>query len=115
MALGDEKCRPPQADEPALSGDEVKELLKEVPDWSKRGKAIEREFKFKDFRQAMEFVNRVADTANSQDHHPDIFISYNKVRLTFSTHKIGGLSRNDFIMAAKVDRLTQAVPAGATA
>jgi 4a-hydroxytetrahydrobiopterin dehydratase len=113
MALADEKCWPPQADEPPLPADEVKKLLKEVPDWSRRGKAIERDLKFKDFRQAMEFVNRVADEANSQDHHPDILISYSRVRLTFSTHKIGGLSRNDFIMAAKVDRLTRGILVGA--
>lgn len=53
----------------------------------------------------MAFVNRVAAVAEEQRHHPDIRISYNKVRLTLSTHKIGGLSRNDFILAAKIDRL----------
>ncbi len=68
-----------------------------------RDTEIKREFRFKDFRQAMEFVNSVAAIANEQDHHPDIFISYNKVQLTLSTHKIGGLSLNDFIVAAKID------------
>jgi 4a-hydroxytetrahydrobiopterin dehydratase len=53
----------------------------------------------------MEFVNTAASIANEQDHHPDILISYNKVRLTFTTHKIGGLSMNDFIMAAKIELL----------
>jgi 4a-hydroxytetrahydrobiopterin dehydratase len=56
-----------------------------------------------DFRQAMDFVNSVAAIANEQDHHPDVFISYNKVQFTLSTHKIGGLSLNDFIVAAKID------------
>ena len=83
------------------------ELATSVPQWTLLEKQIEREFKFKDFRQAMAFVNRVADAANEQDHHPDIQISYSRVRLTLSTHKIGGLSQNDFILAAKIDRLAE--------
>ena len=66
---------------------------------------IERQFRFKDFREAIAFVNKVADLAESEGHHPDIFISWNKVRLTLTTHKIGGLSRNDFVLAAKIDEL----------
>lgn len=65
----------------------------------------QREFRFKDFGKAMEFVNEVAEVAEEQDHHPDICVFYNKVNLTLSTHKIGGLSRNDFILAAKIDEL----------
>lgn len=68
-------------------------------------KKIKKEFKFADFKGAMEFVNRIARLAEEESHHPAIFISYNKVRLTFSTHAIGGLSENDFIMAAKTDKL----------
>lgn len=64
-----------------------------------------REFICKDFREAMTLVNRVADLAEAEQHHPDIEISYNKVRLKLSTHSIGGLSRNDFILAAKIDRI----------
>jgi 4a-hydroxytetrahydrobiopterin dehydratase len=101
--LAEENCQPPHGDEPPLSGEEAKKLNHEVPDWAKKGKAIEREFRFKDFREAIAFVNKAADIANAQDHHPDILVSYNKVRFTLSTHKIGGLSRNDFIMAAKID------------
>jgi len=62
-------------------------------------------FKFKGFREAMGFVNKVADIAEEEGHHPDIWISWNRVKLTLTTHKIGGLSRNDFIVAAKVDRV----------
>lgn len=102
MNLAKEKCR---ADVVSLSVAEAKKLALEVPEWSLRDKAIEKEFKFKSFRQAMDFVNKVADVAEEQDHHPDIFISYNKVRLTLSTHKVGGLSRNDFILAAKIGQL----------
>src|SRR3989344_722437 len=66
-------------------------------------KQISKEFKFKDFIGAINFVNNVADIAESEGHHPDIKINYNKVLLNLSTHAIGGLSENDFILAAKVD------------
>lgn len=66
---------------------------------------ITRQFKFKDFKQALIFVNKVADLANSEDHHPDIKIVYNKVQLDLFTHAVGGLSENDFIMAAKINKL----------
>jgi 4a-hydroxytetrahydrobiopterin dehydratase len=72
--------------------------------------SITREFRFISFVEAIAFVNNVAEIAQEQDHHPDIFISYRTVRLTFSTHRIGGLSQNDFIMAAKVDRLLPSAP-----
>jgi len=105
MALTEEKCKPCQGGEPTLSVTEAEELARQTPEWSLEDKALERQLKFKDFRQAMEFVNRVAAVAEEEGHHPDILISYNKVRLTLTTHKIGGLSRNDFIMAAKIDKL----------
>jgi 4a-hydroxytetrahydrobiopterin dehydratase len=104
MSLLDENCRPPQAGDAPLTAEEVRPLLRETPAWSVAGRSIERQWKFKDFREAMAFVNRVADLAEQEGHHPDIFVSYSTVRLTLSTHKIGGLSRNDFILAAKIDR-----------
>jgi len=105
MKLADKACKPVQTDTAPLSHKETEELLRKIPQWSLSGKSIQRESRFKDFRQAMDFVNNVASIANDQDHHPDIFISYNKVRLILSTHKIGGLSLNDFILAAKIDLL----------
>lgn len=107
MALSDEKCERCRVGGTPLPAREASELAPSVPQWTLSEKQIEREFKLKDFRQAMAFVNRVADAANEQDHHPDIHISYNRVRLTLSTHKIGGLSRNDFILAAKIDRVAE--------
>jgi 4a-hydroxytetrahydrobiopterin dehydratase len=80
-------------------------LLPEVPEWTVKEKSLERDFVFKNFREAIAFVNRVADAAESEGHHPDITISYNKVHLSLSTHKIGGLSRNDFILATKIDKV----------
>ena len=66
---------------------------------------LEKEFKFKNFKEALDFVNRVGDIAESQGHHPDIQLSWGKVKLTVLTHKISGLHENDFIFAAKVDQL----------
>ncbi len=86
-----------------LSGEEVNKLLDGVPRWSLRERTIVREFTFRDFQEAMAFVNRVAALANAEDHHPDILISYNKVRFTLTTHKTGGLTCKDFILAVKID------------
>jgi len=105
MALVEEKCKPCQGGEPTLSVAEAEGLGRQVPEWAIEDQAIERHLKFKDFREAMEFVNKVADAAEEEGHHPDIHISWNKVRLRLTTHKIGGLSRNDFILAAKIDKL----------
>ena len=105
MKLSEERCRPVEKGERPLSEREAGELSREVPAWAHRDSLIEREFRFKGFDEAMEFVNEVAGVASSEDHHPDICVSYNKVDLRLSTHKIGGLTRNDFILAAKIDEL----------
>ncbi len=90
---------------PPMPASEAKKLLNEVPGWDMNDNTLSRAFAFKDFVQAMQFVDKVADLANREDHHPDIHIYYNKVELDLSTHKIGGLSMNDFILAAKIDRI----------
>lgn len=105
MKLTEQTARPIVKGTVPLTQKEAEELVREIPLWSLGIHAIEREFRFRNFREAMEFVNQVAALANEQDHHPDIFISYGKVQLTLSTHKIGGLSLNDFIVAAKIDLL----------
>jgi len=107
MGLAQKKCAPCEVGGSPLPAEDARRLAKGVPGWTLGEKAIEREFKFKDFKGAMEFVNKVADIANEQDHHPDIYISYNMVRLTLSTHKVGGLSANDFILAAKINQPTE--------
>ncbi|KKS74623.1 4a-hydroxytetrahydrobiopterin dehydratase [Candidatus Gottesmanbacteria bacterium RIFCSPLOWO2_02_FULL_42_29] len=98
------RCVPCEGGMPPLPEDKVQELLKQVPDWSlEEGKVI-RKFQFKNFREAIDFVNNVAEIAESENHHPNISIyGWNKVKLTFFTHAIRGLSENDFIMAAKVN------------
>jgi 4a-hydroxytetrahydrobiopterin dehydratase len=106
MKLAEQTCMPIKAGDPPLTAQEAEDLISLLPKWSRKEKTITREFRFKDFQQAMDFVNKAADVANDQDHHPDILISYNTVLLTFTTHTIKGLSLNDFISAAKIDLLT---------
>jgi 4a-hydroxytetrahydrobiopterin dehydratase len=105
MKLVEQNAKPVAAGIAPLSVKESETLLLETPAWSLRENEIARNFRFKDFHEAMQFVNEIAAIANEQDHHPDIYISYNKVRVTLSTHKINGLSLNDFIVAAKIDRV----------
>ncbi len=105
MKLADQECSSYESNNRPLARVEAEELKREVPQWVLKDKTLEREFQLKDFRKAMEFVNKVADIAEKQDHHPDILIRYNKVTLTLSTHQVGGLSPKDFILAAKIDLL----------
>ena len=105
MTLSEEKCVPCRKGGPPLPAEQARDLARDVPRWALFEKRLERQFNFKDFRASMAFVNRVADAANEQDHHPDIEISYSRVKVVLSTHAVGGLSRNDFVMAAKIDRL----------
>ena len=83
----------------------AEEYMIDVPGWvlSEDSKKISKEFKFADFIGAVNFVERVADVAEMEGHHPDIHIFYNKVLLELSTHSIGGLSENDFIVASKIN------------
>ena len=79
--------------------------------WTLReSRRIEKEFRFPDFRQALDFVNRVGTIAESENHHPDIALSWGKVQLTLWTHRAGGLTESDFIVAAKIDALPQEKP-----
>jgi 4a-hydroxytetrahydrobiopterin dehydratase len=103
MALVDGKCIKISSGTPILSDDQKKQLAAEIPQWTIQEQAIYRDWLCKDFLQAMVFVNRIAELAEQENHHPDIRISYNKVHIELSTHKIGGLSINDFILAAKID------------
>jgi 4a-hydroxytetrahydrobiopterin dehydratase len=107
MKLTDEKCVPCHAGGTPLAAEEARELAREIPAWTLSEKQLDRELKFKNFREAMAFVNKTAGAAEEDGHHPDIFVSYNRVRLTLSTHRVGGLSRNDFILAAKIDRILE--------
>jgi 4a-hydroxytetrahydrobiopterin dehydratase len=87
-----------------LISDEAGALASEVPEWRVEDSKLIREFTFKDFQEAFGFVGRVALLAEAEGHHPDISISWNRVGLSFWTHTAEGLTRNDFIMAARIDR-----------
>jgi 4a-hydroxytetrahydrobiopterin dehydratase len=105
--LASKSCVPCRGGIPPLSEAEAARHLAGTPGWrlEQRSTRLERRYEFEDFVAAMKFVNRVADLAEEQGHHPDIAIHWNTVDLLLWTHKIGGLHENDFILAAKIDRL----------
>ena len=88
-----------------LTSDQIKSGLASVPEWKQKGDSITRTFQFKDFVEAMKFVNKVARPAEKAQHHPDIDIRWNKVTLTLTTHDQGGLTEKDFALAKKFDRI----------
>ena len=107
--FADRKCVPCDGKITPLSPEQAQEYLKEVPGWtiSPDRKKISCHFDFHDFVEAIKFVNEVARVAENEGHHPDIHIFYNKLDIDLWTHAIGGLSENDFIVAAKLNTLKQ--------
>jgi len=105
MELHEKKCIPCESGGTPLSEEDTKKNLEQIPNWKFTGKKIEREFVFKDFKEAMKFVNNIADLAEDEGHHPDIHIHWNKVMLELWTHSMNGLSENDFIVASKINNL----------
>jgi len=104
--LAEKKCMPCKGGVPALQGQELRALQQKVPHWTVANQHhLHRQFTFADFKQALEFVNRVGAVAEEQGHHPDILLAWGKVEITLWTHKVDGLTESDFIMAAKIDRL----------
>jgi 4a-hydroxytetrahydrobiopterin dehydratase len=95
-----------EGDEP-MPDSEAEEMLKEIPGWEivEGGEKIRREYKLDDFQTSMDLVNNVAEIAEQERHHPDIYIWYDTVRLDLTTHEVGGLTENDFIVAAKINTL----------
>jgi len=102
------KCEACRRDAPRLSGSEIDELLRQVPSWRREVldgiPRLSRQFEFTDFARALEFTNKVGALAEEEDHHPALLTEWGRVTVTWWTHKIKGLHRNDFIMAAKTDR-----------
>ncbi|MCU0760420.1 MAG: 4a-hydroxytetrahydrobiopterin dehydratase [Steroidobacteraceae bacterium] len=106
--LTEKKCVPCEGGVPALSRAECEALMPQLAHgWTLAPDArrIERAFGFKDFYRTMSFVNAVAHVASIEDHHPDLEVGYDYCRVRYSTHAISGLSENDFICAAKIDRI----------
>ena len=106
--LAGRRCKPCQGGQP-LEMARAREILEQLDDgWKldESGKEIRRSFEFKNFHETMAFVNAIAWIAHREDHHPDIEVGYNRARVRFSTHSVKGLSRNDFICAAKLNALS---------
>ncbi len=103
-ALAQQRCQPMEG-QLALNSDEISRLLEQTPGWVLAADAIEKRYTFPDFHRTMGFVNALAWVANTEDHHPDLLVSYGQCTVRFNTHSVGGISINDFICAAKVDAL----------
>src|SRR5947209_6770100 len=103
MALVDMKCVPCRGNVPPLKGADLDRLRVEVPGWEVVDEHhLRKAFKFPDFKQALDFVNRAGAIAEEQGHHPDILLTWGKAEITIYTHKIDGLTESDFILAAKI-------------
>ena len=107
--LAEMNCVPCRGEVPKLSEIEVRELHPLVSDWNTIDRdgiqRLERVFPFQNFKQALDFTNKVGGIAELEDHHPSILTEYKQTTICWWTHSIGGLHRNDFIMAARTDRL----------
>lgn len=105
--LASKRCVPCRGGVPPLAGRELADLQAALGgDWSVVDEHhLEKEFRFDDFRAALDFVNRVGELAEEQGHHPDIYLSWGRARIQIWTHKIDGLTESDFILAAKIDEL----------
>jgi 4a-hydroxytetrahydrobiopterin dehydratase len=107
--LSQENCDACRADAPKLTDEEINSLVQDVPDWSVETRdgipQLERDFDFPHFAQALAFTNKVGELAEAQGHHPKLITEWGQVVVTWWSHKIGGLHRNDFVMAAKTDAI----------
>ena len=103
--LASGKCKPCEGGVAPLKEQEIRNLLKQIPGWEHANGRIAKIYSFKNYYQAMAFVNAAAWISHREDHHPDITVGYNQCRVEYFTHAIKGLSENDFICAAKLDKL----------
>ena len=104
-SLARKSCKACEGKIGALTEEQIGALLVEIPGWERQGGQIARTFKFKNYHETMAFVNASAWISHREDHHPDLEVGYNRCTARYSTHSVGGLSENDFICAAKIDRL----------
>ena len=108
MSLAGKHCVPCEGGVPPLDPREIERLKTEIPGWQVvGGHHLFKAFSFPDFRTALDFVNRTGAVAEAEAHHPDLLLSWGRVEVKIFTHKINGLSENDFILAAKIDSLHQ--------
>ena len=107
--LSEKQCVPCRGGVPPLKGQDLERIARELDgNWQVVDEHhLEKDYLFKNFREALDFTNRVGELAESQNHHPDIYLAWGKVKVTIWTHKIDGLTESDFILAAKIDQLPQ--------
>ena len=105
--LAQKKCVPCEGGTQPLTAEEISNYKTQIPEWqtAEDQKSISREFKFKNFAEALAFANRVGAVAEEENHHPDLRISWGVVGIELSTHAVNGLSENDLILAAKIDKI----------
>ena len=104
--LTEKRCVPCEGGVPTLTGSAIETLRPQVPGWEVvEGHHLRKEFRFRDFRQTLDFVNRIGDIAEAEGHHPDICFGWGKADVTVWTHAANGLTENDFILAAKINQL----------
>lgn len=103
MSLDLENCRPLKGAPHRLDPAAIAELLAQAPGWSLSNGQLVRSYRFADFAAALAATNRIGALAEAQNHHPDLELGWGRLRVAFSTHDVGGLSRNDFICAAKIN------------
>ena len=104
--LAERQCVPCRGGVPPMKGEQINEIASQLPDWQVVNEHhLQRNFRFKDFRETLDFVNRVGELAEEQGHHPDICFGWGKADITIWTHKIDGLTESDFVLAAKIDKL----------
>jgi 4a-hydroxytetrahydrobiopterin dehydratase len=104
--LSSKQCVPCRGGVPPLGGDEIQKLQSQLNGWDvEREHHLKKSYAFKNFAEALNFVNRIGELAEDQGHHPDICFGWGKVDVTIWTHKIDGLTESDFILAAKIDQL----------
>jgi len=107
-SLSQRKCKPCEGGTPPLSNEKIQAYLKELQGWelSADGKEMVKNLTLKNYKEVLNLVNRIGERAEEEDHHPNLYIhGYKRLRVELSTHAIGGLSENDFILAAKIDAL----------
>jgi len=107
-ALAEKRCVPCDGNTPPIRRKEANKYLRELPGWNLAENEIFKEFRFGKYLDGLEFARALGKIAERQNHHPDILVKWRRVRVTWSTHAIKGLSQNDFIMAAKTERLFSA-------
>lgn len=104
--LAERQCIPCRGGVPPLTAQEIEPLIAELRDWQViNGHHLQKAYRFKNFRETLDFVNRIGQLAEEQGHHPDICFGWGKADVTIWTHKIDGLTESDFVLAAKIDRL----------